>query len=120
MHRYLVSHWQGEHHIVWSVFANGLMVYLALLAIFTVAISPVAWPSATLSPPIPIWLVPIVMMMWSGVGIARSAIRTVKDQRELWVWRAFAVGSLVLVGLSGVGLANDIRYFVSYWMRPYG
>ena len=65
----------------------------------------------------PYWLIPVVaVMVWSGVGIVRGALRTITDRHQRWIWRAFAIASVLLVGLAAIALANDICYFVSIWM----
>jgi hypothetical protein len=96
---------------------NGFMVYLALLVVFDIVISPYARRTAAQGPMGPVWLVPLVaVMIWSGVGSARAALRTIMDQRQRWMWRAVAVASLLLVALAAIALVNDIHFFVSDWL----
>lgn len=90
MWKYISDHWQGKQSLAWSVFINGVLVYLFLVSILVAAAEFVN---------LPVFLgitVFAAIMLWSLIGIARAALKVVVDPNGTVIRRA--LGGLVLIG----------------------
>ncbi len=109
MIQYLTRHWQGAHHILLALLVNGILVYtLAIAAILLVA-NQLQWPVLS-TPQLVASLLPLLVIFgWSGVGVMRSALRTISDQHAHPVWKIFSVVAALLVLVAIVATASDLR-----------
>lgn len=101
--KYLISHWRGEHGLIWGVLVNGLMGYLLVLAIFVV----LDWLFSSNLPILSgvIWL--LVFLIWAGVGLMRSAIASLRDKAGAKHHKLIAVGIIFLVGVAFLATTRD-------------
>jgi len=107
--QYLGAHWRGEHHIARAVLINGLLFYVVASAVMFGAIAGLGWPPLTLSTLVIATGLLVVGLLWSAVGIVRSAMRTIEDSQAAPGWKVFAMLSAVLLVLVIIAFASDVR-----------
>ena len=93
---YVAQHWRGLHGIVWSTLVNGVLVFP--VASFLVASVGVFVELEGVG----FWLlfaVLVAVVIWSLVGIHRSAWRTIRDPKSSIPLRAASIAALGLVVL---------------------
>ena len=90
---YIARHWRGELSLAQSYWVNGVLLLLPFRLYF--AIASAAFESQHLETPFAAfeWIVlPFLLMVplviWGGVGIWRSAGRSIAEGRPVWAWIA--------------------------------
>ena len=103
---YVAQHWRGLHGIIWSTLVNGVLaIVFAQLLVVSVGV-----PFGLTSSDVGFWLLLAVLaavVIWSLVGIHRSAWRTILDPKSSIPLRAASIAALVLVVLALVFIFYD-------------
>lgn len=110
---YIVRHWRGQHGILWSTIVNGLLAYLAVVFALLGAAAALRGSGTVGGLAVMSGLAAFaVVMVWSLVGICRSAFRTIRAPETGIALKAVAIAALVLVVVVVVAILNDVRFLL--------
>ena len=110
---YIIDHWCGQHHIVRSL-VNVLLVYIGMVAGVVIARPLIPGTGGQSGWMLTLALVAVfvysALLLWSCVGVARSAMRTLRDHASGLASKIIAVCALLLLVAGLVALVNDLRW----------
>jgi len=105
---YLRDHWDGRQPIVWSVLINGVGAYLIAVGAVVAAGDAIGSPDSRRPS---FWLLFcgfFAVVIWSLVGIVRSAFRTIRNSETGIASKAISVAALFLVVVVIIVSAPDV------------
>lgn len=100
--RYLGQHFKGQQSLVLTVFVNGLLAYVLLVA----AVLGVARGLGSASGGAALMALFAVWLVWWIVGVWRWGVERIR--KPGWAQKALALGVIGLVGLVVVVVAQDL------------
>lgn len=108
MIEYFKRHWRGDHHILQASMVNGILTYIVTVGAVLLVAERLNWPALSTPQLAATVLLLLSIFGWSGVGIGRAAVRTIKDQRTHPGWKIFAAFVSAILAAAIVATMRDI------------